>query len=434
MNNRGQFSIIAALLVAVVLIATAMTTYSTLRYTTTLDQPQILSAIDETNLALKKVLGFTVGYYGSVLQVTGNSSYASTLATNYLNSGLQNIGNMQPEWGASFNVTALSLSTNWFTNASYSSGLLNVTYDLAGLSISGVFYSTSCSLNVQILASSSYGTVSLRVSQDNNQPLVDLGAKNFKFYNYDFSNSTWSYVSPNLDPTVYADGTYVIDVPPGINATSSYMIQVEDTRGIIVEASSVSRYIYTFNYSSIAIAGALGQNSAAAVEMMQNGTMRWLGQNLQLTTQTFPMPPIPVKDFLVNETINGVNQKVPFQVEDWASDYRIPLGLTNNYTVFGNSQMLVFLVTTSVSQVTIWWNGSDVATQTPYAYTDLYFTNDNPANKALTNNMLTLKFTGNFAPVTATVGSTTSSANFKRVNTQQPTYGSPPLTRSIMAS
>ena len=37
-----------------------------------------MSAVDETNLALKQVLGFTVGYYGSILQVTGNSSYAYT--------------------------------------------------------------------------------------------------------------------------------------------------------------------------------------------------------------------------------------------------------------------------------------------------------------------------------------------------------------------
>ena len=55
--------------------------------------------------------------------------------------------------------------------------------------------------------------------------------------------------------------------------------------------------------------------------------MRWLGQNMQLTTQTLPIPPIPVKAIHVNQTINGVNQEVPFQIEDWASNYQIPLGL-----------------------------------------------------------------------------------------------------------
>ena len=84
LNNKGQFSIIAALLVAVVFIASVVTTYSALRYNHVESQPQILSAIDETNLGLKQLLGFTVGYYGSVLQVTGNTTYAQTLATNYL--------------------------------------------------------------------------------------------------------------------------------------------------------------------------------------------------------------------------------------------------------------------------------------------------------------------------------------------------------------
>ncbi|MGB9779138.1 MAG: hypothetical protein ACPLW8_06990, partial [Candidatus Bathyarchaeales archaeon] len=62
MNSKGQFSIIAALLVAVILIATVIITYSTIRNSPIQDQPQILSAIDETNLALKQILGFTIGY------------------------------------------------------------------------------------------------------------------------------------------------------------------------------------------------------------------------------------------------------------------------------------------------------------------------------------------------------------------------------------
>jgi len=64
MNNKGQFSIIAALLVAVVLIGSVMTTYSAIRYSSAQEQPQILSSVDETNQALKQLLGFTVGYYG----------------------------------------------------------------------------------------------------------------------------------------------------------------------------------------------------------------------------------------------------------------------------------------------------------------------------------------------------------------------------------
>jgi hypothetical protein len=158
------------------------------------------------------------------------------------------------------------------------------------------------------------------------------------------------------------------------------------------------------------------------VELLQNGTMRWLGQNLNLTTQEKPVPPIPVKAIHVNQTINGVNQEVPFQVEDWASEYRIPLGLTNNATVFSNKQMIVFLVNVNVSKVTVWWDGSDMATQTPNAYTNVYFTGDDQGSNRLTNGKLTLQFGSSFT-VTSTVGGVSSIAHFMRINNEGSTYG-----------
>jgi hypothetical protein len=164
------------------------------------------------------------------------------------------------------------------------------------------------------------------------------------------------------------------------------------------------------------------QDSTMTIELLQNGTMRWLGQNLQLTTREKPIPPIPVKAIHVNQTINGVNQEVPFQIEDWASDYRIPLGLTNNATVFSNRQMIVFLINVTVFKVAVWWNGSDTATQTPNAYTNRYFTEDDPNSNKLTNGKLALQFGSGFT-VDSTVGSTSSTASFMRINNEASTYG-----------
>ena len=169
------------------------------------------------------------------------------------------------------------------------------------------------------------------------------------------------------------------------------------------------------------------QNPAAtvAVELLQNGTMIWLGQNLQLTTQTIPIPPVPVKAIHINETIDGVNQQVPFQIEDWASSYTVPLGLTNNATVFGNRQMIVFLVNTHVTDFTLWWNGSDQAIQTPLAYTNTHFTSDNPNGNLLSNGHLSLQFSSPFIVTSTMIGSGTSStASFMRINNQASAYGS----------
>ena len=241
MNEKGQFSIIAALFVAVILIATVIVTYSSIRNSPIQEQPQVLSAIDETNLALKQILGFTIGYYGSVLQVTGNTSYAKMLATNYLHSGLENIANMHPDWGTSFNVSNIDMRAYWFTNASYSIGNLAINYSLGGLGIYGITYETSCKLAVQVKETTPNNQTQLIVTKDEDEPLINLGKQNFKFYCYQFSNSTWQLVNPSTEPIAFANGTYLIDIPSGVDPYS-YFIQLEDPRGIIVVASSFNHY------------------------------------------------------------------------------------------------------------------------------------------------------------------------------------------------
>ena len=252
MNNRGQFSIIAAMFIAVILISSVMITYATIRFGSNQEQPQVLSAIDETNLALKKVLGFTVGYYGSILQITGNSSYAYEQSANYLNSGLANIAEISPEWSFSYTVTDLQLKTNWFMNQSYSKGILNVTYSLTGLGISGVAYSASLGLSVNIFPSDLTQKVLLNVTRDDGEPVNDLSRQNFEFYRYRYGNLTWQMASPTSEPIAYSNGTYLIDIPtdmPEINPYA-YLIQVKDTRGLAVSASSYSRYTGTLIFNS----------------------------------------------------------------------------------------------------------------------------------------------------------------------------------------
>ncbi|MGB8780198.1 MAG: hypothetical protein WCD81_06065 [Candidatus Bathyarchaeia archaeon] len=825
MNNNGQFSIIAALLVAVILITTVIATYSTIRSSPVQNQAPILNAIDETNLAIKQILGFTLGYYGSVLQVTGNVSYAQAVATSYLQSGLQNIANMHPEWGTSINLNSSALHAYWFSSTSYSSGSLTVNYDLPGLGILGVSYQASCELTVQIINTTT-GQACLSITQDQSQPLVTLGQQNFDFYQYNNTSSTWQLANPTTEPTAYANGTYYVNLPSGINPYS-YVVQVEDQRGIITVAASFNSYnvaltwnstsgvsaltlyahqetatvgnstyyllknssadasgltlnasagsigrqlmgkfvypltgvssiptsAWTLNYRawfsssantitfdssssgnngngattitwkhttgsgsnrtmivgvsiklssgsekvtsisygsqsltflradtdqgqnirseiwyliapstgtstvtvnlsantkatggsvtysgvsqtppvsgdssggsgsssspsasitvstsnsflvgnvavrypgnqapsvvsegagqtmrwdnattfqspnsnnrdhgsemgpvtgsltmswnlsgsadwavsivtlkptvqppsvhgdinisilrsdgtirtaiatnvapsanftsapttlsgtyswvnytvvdqtdyleidyyvdvSTAMSGvnvhlriddttlalsnqtsatnvlfvstnvdlySLSKQGTITVELLQDGTMRWLGQNLVLTNSnsTLPVPPVPVKSIHVNETINGVNGEVPFQIEDWSSGYQVPQGLTSNMSLFSGRTMLVFLATSNTSKVTMWWNGSDTATQTPLAYTNRYF-NDSPGSGIISNRLATLRFQGNFEPVTFTVGNSSSTANFMQINGNPGYYGAGP--------
>lgn len=712
-NKKGQFTIIAAMLVAIILVASVISTYSAIRYSSLENQPQVLSSIDEINLALKEVLGFTVGYYGSVLQVTGNTTYAKELATDYLQSGLINIGDVRPEWAPSFNITTLDLKTDWYSNISYSSGNLSITYSLPGIGISGITYSISSRLDINIQPSIN-NQAWLSIIKDASEPLIDLSVANLKFYRYLSEALTWEQVSPTNTPIVYANGTYIVDLPSGVSA-DSYFLKVEDSRGIIVIASSFSAYTGTLirnstytgpnyvdqisdidsspdigthsNFAAQQLApdstydilteantggglsnttlidaesfegtwlpsgwsensnwnkennrahsgsfsadfdgkasgnldskvvdcsgataiyldfwyydegcdnnefrlyyydgsnwdpiyqlgngaentwihyvakitegqyfksnfkirfyadpdlnehayvddvtiikerdvssyelnieeqwtgidytntaqdlciktGTLGletlnidiwhnnnwinigsltglingwknislspyitssnltfrfrdsittsdssidtwridtillatqpdinlllsqQEYTITVEWLQNGTLRWLGQNIELTTNANPIPPIPVKNLHLSQTINGVNQEVPFQIEDWASNYRIPLGLTSNATVFGNKQMIVFQLDSKVTNFTLWWEGNDEAIQTPLAYVNSFFSDD-PDDGTLFNGRQQLDFSSTGFTLTSTVGSATSTAELMRINTRK---------------
>ena len=118
--NKGQFSIIAALLVSVILVTAVISTYTMVRHAPIQDSPKVLTAIGEMNANIKKILDFTIGYYGSILQVTGNSTYARGLTTSYLSSGLVNIARSHPEWNPSFNLNFERFFTRWFMPRSYS--------------------------------------------------------------------------------------------------------------------------------------------------------------------------------------------------------------------------------------------------------------------------------------------------------------------------
>jgi hypothetical protein len=425
LNNRGQFSIIAALLVAIVLIGTLIAVYAMIRYDSSQNQsPQLLTATDETNAAILKALGFTVGYYGSVLQVTGNQTYAEANATAYMNNALQYIESMNPSWGeviSSVNSTTLHLSTNWFSNPSFSTGQISVLYDLTNMGIYGINYTTSCSLSVQIFRSPNSNQVCLNVTQNQNEPLTSLGEQNFAFYSYNYTTSNWQLENPTLGFIIFTNGTYIINTPSGITS-SAFMLQVTDSRGIMVEASSYNSYDLDFTFGS----QSMTQSSPVVVQLLQNGTMQTFGQDLVNTTQTLPIPPISVKSLNLCQT--GATTDIPFQVEDWASQYRIPLGLTNNYTIFSSSQMIVFEVTPSTSQLTLWWNGSDTAIQSRSAYTDKYFTGDNPGAGTLSNGKVTLNviYNNGVFQIQTVLGSVTSTASFMRINKDDSTYGSGP--------
>ena len=435
--NKGQFSVIAALLVSVILVTAVISTYTMVRHAPLQDSPKVLTAIGETNKDIKRILDFTVGYYGSILRVTGNSTYAKGLTTSYLSSGLVNIARSHPEWNPSFTLDFEQddVSTRWFMPESYSMGTVSVKYSLDALGIYDINFTTSSALNVEML-SSSPGEARLNVTCDNSEPELGLSKENFWFYKYT-DDSTWELVNPT-EVLISSNGIYTMDLPSGVNQ-DAYSVQVEDRRGLIVPAfysqesvaseSKIPHYTYTIDWVSTGVLDIYEDLSTDtfAIELLQNGTLKWLGQPLELTSQERPIPPVSNKAFRVNATVNGNNLEVPFQIEDWASDYMVPLGLAGNESIFSNNNMIVFLVNDTVDEITLWWDGNDIATQTPNAWENKYF-NDNPGHSSygvLNNGVLELNVHNFYIDSIVDGTGIDCRSNFMRVNYPdgQPQYG-----------
>jgi hypothetical protein len=425
-GKKAQFSVIAALLIAIIMVGAVIMTYSYIRNLPFQESPKVLSSLEEMNLSLKRLLEFSVGYYGSILQVTGNVSYAKALTTSYLQSGFVYIAHSNPTWNPSFEVNYLRFSTRWYEPTSYSIGNISVKYSLLGLGITQLTYETSSVLEVQILDTVA-GQSKILVTDEENKPDLTLNKENFFFYKY--SDSSWKLINPSADPITYSNGTYLVEIPSGVEQ-SSYLLKVSDSRGIMATTffsnSKKPQYTYTFTWNNTLYPSLT--TDTVVVEALQNGTLRWLGQNIQLSNQGKPIPPVPVRALRVNQTINGINHMVPFQVEDWGSNYRVPSGLTSNASLFGDRQMIVFLVNHNVQKVTLWWDGRDIANQTSFAFTNIYFTGDNPSGRRLTNGILTLTVSSDYSTITSSIagGSITSTASFMRINNENPVYGASP--------
>jgi len=428
-SKRGQFSIVAALLVSIVLVTAVITTYSIVRNNPTEDRPEILGSIDEMNLAVKHILEFTVGYYGSILQVTGNTSYAKNLAFDYLQRSLANTAYTHPKLTPTFHVNYFHLSAAWFNQTSRSQGAVNVTYSLTGLGISGIRYSTTAELTATVSPSAT-SSVLINITRDGSYTCPNLGQNNFFFYEYSYTNSEWKLINTGLVinsvNSLETYSVYDITVPISVDP-SSYMLQVVDTRGIVVVASTFSNYIYDLGWNEALYSQLDGDT--IVVEALQNGTFRWLGQNLELETASKPIPPIPVRGFRLNRTVNGASEEAMFQTESWGSNYRVPLGLTSNVSLFGSRQMLVFLVDHEVERITLWWDGRDIANQTEFAWKNTHFNDDPDAYwnyGILRNGLLELRVYNFRIEARVVGGSTSSTAYFLRINNDDPTYGARP--------
>jgi len=314
--KRGQFLVIAAFLVVIILTTTMITVYNGVQYNPFTEPATLANMITEINSSIKRILGFTVGYYGSILQVTGNYSYAQEKINNYIYSGITNVAHSHIEWSPSFEIDDLKIATKWFEPVSWSLGNISLTYSLPNQGLEGIQYTTSCLLLVD-MKDTVNGHSIVNIRKEGYFPNLWLTKENFFFYSYDYDTFKWNLIPLENDPTVSIDGNYSLKIPSSVNH-NAYFIKVVDDRGIMASAyytpTRKSEYSYSFSWNNTLYQSL--NTDTIVVELLQNGTLRWLNENLFMNGGERPIPPFPIHAIHVNQTVNGVNIEVPFQIED----------------------------------------------------------------------------------------------------------------------
>ena len=420
---KGQFSIIAAVLLAIILISAVAVTYSIINFSLPKEQTNVSSSVYEINNSLKQMLEFAVGYYCSVLQVTGNASFAQSLARNYLSSGFEFIANSHQELNPSIRISDMNFSVRWYESSSYSMGYIKATYDLLRLRLSSINYETFCSLKVEIIDVMENKYVKVNVTQDESRPYLGLDATNFQFYYYSNASSEWLQ-KPATNCSFIENDLYRVGIPEGVDK-KCFLLQVSDPRGIITvsfySTSKKPKITYVFDWNATGMGNIYSQlrNDKIVIEVLQNGTLLWLGQKL---LDGYPIPPLPIKCLRVSANADPAHleaKQIPFQVEDWASNYKVPLGRSSGETLFSSRNMIVFLVDHNIRNITIWWDGRDNAQQTPYSaiksFNDrIERTPNNLAKLVINNRVIMMNIT--YGNGIFYIETPTSRADFMRIN------------------
>jgi len=403
--RRGQFIILAAVLILIVMVSAVIFLYSNLPSQTILVK-DVANATGSVINSINTVYASGASMYSTILNVTGNYTYATLQSNSVMASGFSKLATLYSSYGLSMSKPSVSFKAVWYSPYSYTLSQGALVFNLSSYDVYGVNVSSTQELAVQVVCTTvcvNNGQATLRVYDQGNNPDSGLAEDMFYFLVYSPAQNDWVKTLP-LSFENFQNGTYVLGLPG--SSSGGFLVGVRDSRGILVIASSFTKVQFSFSWTGAqSLAGNEWSNLAylpLTLQILTNGTVQLLGQAAQVSSGSVqPIPPVPVKDIRVNETfVSGKDTQVPFQVEDWTFGYTQPLGLTGEYTLFSNFQMIVTDINTTVDAVTVYWNGTDTTAQSKFSIPPSgYFTNSAQCGlncmESISNGLVTFDFIDN---------------------------------------
>lgn len=233
-NKKGQFVIIAVMLVAIMIVSIGALLRNAVTYYKHEPWEEYSTLIGDIELNTRRLLELSLVEYAKTDDVnvlTGNlNKWQSNLSSIYPNSGIYLDFTVKNEiidiYGNDIKFTN-GLAKKWNQSTSTSSARANFTLGVASIGLEGYEFTAEALLRVYIVPGSlPTNSVEVVVYKENNMTISNLKKANFRVNGADVVNMTASYV-PTLGVVTYR--IYYQGVTPP-------MIEVWDQRGIYVTA------------------------------------------------------------------------------------------------------------------------------------------------------------------------------------------------------
>jgi hypothetical protein len=205
-NNHGQFILIAALMMSILIVSISAIMYGTVTYFKLERWEEYLSLIDTLKISSKRVVEISLANYtwnlNNITILRENLEKWRTNITKVY-SGFSIVLNPQLVNGSyqAYNLTfsyTLGLSYNWYANVSHAAANVTVQTNITSIGLNGYKFIANPLVREEILSaeystSAKSLTVKLAVDKEGLLPITDLQQSSFSLYIK--VNGTWQSVN-----------------------------------------------------------------------------------------------------------------------------------------------------------------------------------------------------------------------------------------------
>ena len=254
-ERKGQFIIIAALLLSIMIISVSTVIYGTVTYFRHERWEEYVTIIDSVKTGSSNVLEISLANYAQTLN--------STILRDNLNQWIRDVRKAYPGFGVDLSYTlatgvrsaygvslnySLGLARTWNQQVSFSGANATFNINIASAGLTGYNFTTHAFLKMNIRDtiwyskdSKQYVVIYLSVDKDGPEPIINLQKSNFVEVKLSGSSKTFTmkrYYSSAYSYFIYEIQTSVGSAPPP--GPTSVEVTMQDTRGIKTVSYSTS--------------------------------------------------------------------------------------------------------------------------------------------------------------------------------------------------